>query len=220
MIECSNEKIWYKRKKRTGKRIKRTFIVLFLITSFILYYRFCITVQILNICTDTVYSKSAAAINTAVNITLSDNVKYTDLITVEKDAQGNISFMTTNAQKINAISREIANNTQILLKTELNNGMPIPYLAFTGISLISAYGKTINIKCLTVPTAYCEFFGNFTSVGINQTLHSIYVKATCKVNFELPFYKKQVNFTSDILISETVLIGKVPEIYLNGQLFR
>ncbi len=220
MIECSNEKIWYKKKNRAGKRGKRTFIVLFLIVAFVLYYRFCVTAQILNVCSSTVYSNSAEAINTAVSISLTDDLKYTDLISIDKDAQGNITLMTTNAQKINVISREIASNAQILLKTQLNNGTPIPFLAFTGISLISGYGKTVNVKCLSVPTVYCEFFGQFKSVGINQTLHSIYVKAYSKVNLELPFYKKQIEFSSDILISETVLMGKVPEIYLNGQLFK
>ena len=88
-------------------------------------------------------------------------------------------------------------------------------MAFSGVDFLSGYGKKINIKTLAVTSVDCDFYSEFNSVGINQTIHSIFVNVKCEIEvFNFP--KKTVKeFETKVLICQSVLVGKVPEIYLN-----
>ena len=57
------------------------------------------------------------------------------------------------------------------------------------------------------------------SVGINQTLHSIYINVESKVNVGLSLSNQTIIVNSSILVAETILVGKIPEVYLSGNLF-
>ena len=66
---------------------------------------------------------------------------------------------------------------------------------------------------------WCNFESEFTSVGINQTLHSIYVCVNIESIINIPFNSSSITHNSKVLLSETILVGKVPELYLNGKIF-
>jgi hypothetical protein len=56
-------------------------------------------------------------------------------------------------------------------------------------------------------------------VGINQTLHSIYVNVNCELKITTPLNVQIEKISTPVLLNETVLVGKVPSVYLNGNLF-
>lgn len=184
-----------------------------------LYYHNVICNQIFKICEDYSYSCSTEAVNITVLETLKDGVKYSDLVAIEKDNSGQITLMQTNSLKINMINREVADKTATLLKEKLHSGIPVPILAFSGVSFLSGYGSKVNVKTVNNVSVICNFNSKFTSVGINQTLHSIYVDVVSLVQLEVPLNNREKECKTSILISETVLVGKVPELYLNGGLF-
>lgn len=221
MIEYCEENIWYK--KRKSKKPKRRFfafiIVNFIIISIFAYYSLLICPKVFNYTKSALYSHSTESINQAVLFSLNEQVNYSDLIHIEKDLNGNISLMTTDSLKVNYISRRVEQSAKSILSNKIKNGVKIPILAFFGLNLSSGYGKEVNFKSLSVQSVTCDFISNFKSLGINQTLHSIYVEVTCSFDCFMPLNKTVVMSKSKILISESVLIGKVPDIYLNGKLF-
>ena len=101
----------------------------------------------------------------------------------------------------------------------ISKGIPIPILTFLGFNILSGYGKEINLKTLSITSVTSEFKSNFLSVGINQTLHSIYLNIRTKAVLQMPFNKREEICENSILICENVIIGKVPDIYLGGKLF-
>ena len=127
--------------------------------------------------------------------------------------------MTANSHKINLINKEVCETTAKVLKKKLQNGIPVPILAFSGIDILSGYGNNVYIKTISISSVTSEFDSNFNSIGINQTLHSIYINVLSEVKIEIPLKTYQTTLKTSVLISETVLVGKVPEIYLNGKLF-
>ncbi len=220
MIECSENYIWYKkRKKKPFKRFFSLFIIFSIIIGVILYYNLVVLKQIFGICADYSYAYSTESVNSAVLISLESDIKYSDLIIVEKNSSGDIVLMSTNSLKVNAINREVASATSSLLKHKLSKGIPVPLLAFTGISFLSGYGNNVNLKTTNNVSVLCSFSSKFTAVGINQTLHSIYLNVESTVNIKVPFNNHQEKCVSQILISETVLVGKVSDIYLKEGVF-
>ena len=220
MIECTESYIWYKkRRKNSFKRFFSFLLVVLILITLILYYNFVILKQIFNICADYTYTYSTESVNYAVLTSLESDVKYSDLITIEKNASGDIVLMTTNSLKVNTINREVASATSSLLKHKLANGIPVPLFAFTGITFLSGYGNNVDLKIINNVSVLCSFSSKFTAMGINQTLHSIYLNVESEVNIKVPFNNHKEKSSSQILISETVLVGKVPDIYLKDGVF-
>ena len=173
-----------------------------------------------NVCEDHVRSVALSSINNAVVSSFNEELKYADLVRIEKNKNGDITLMSADALKINSISRRVAESAEQILNEKLKGGVPIPLFAFTGIKLASGFGPMIKYYAITVVGVNCKFDGKFTSVGINQTLHSLYITVECCADIEFLFKKRHVVCSSDILVSEAVLVGSVPEVYLNGGLFR
>lgn len=221
MIKCTSENILYK--KRKNKSIGKIFkiLLLLIIFSFIfVYYNLVISKSIIKYCSEYAYSYSAGAINSAVNETLCENeLFYSDLITIEKDKEGNISLIYCDTYKTNLLAREIVEKAKEKLSIKLKNGVPIPFFAFLGIDILSGNGIKIDFKSLNVNSVNCSFESEFKSVGINQTLHRIFVNINCSVSIVLPLLKEKCECASQVLICESVLVGRVPDAYLNGKLF-
>ncbi len=220
MIECSTENIWYKRRQRFSlKRLLTFFFVVLFVVGIFLYFNIFVVKKIYKICEDYAYTFSTESVNEAVIESLSISSKYSEFVNIEKNSDGNIILMTTNSQKVNLINREIALETEKKLKNKLATGVPIPLLTFLGVDILSGYGPNIWYKPVSVVSVICSFDSNFESVGINQTLHSIYIEVISNVKIESAFNYKIKECKNKILISETVLVGKVPDSYLNGKMF-
>lgn len=217
MIEYVDENIYYKRKKVKGKRKYFAIFLIIIVLSFI-YYKYVV----LDNLNEYFLAQAQAVAIDSTNETILKSLKeyaYSDLVYIEKDANGNVSYMKTDSYKINYINKVVASKTKDVMQDKFEKGIKVPILAFSGIKIISGYGRKILYKNLYVTNVICGFNSKFQSVGINQTLHSIYINVRCDVNWGLPLSGKTISTTNNILISETVLVGKVPEVYLNGNLF-
>ena len=228
MIECTEERIYYKTfrvKNRKGRfhRIKRLFtfsLILTVIFGCAFHVNGAVFNLVSNICEDYTRSVVYSAIHNSVITSLSDTINYSDLVRIEKNKDGDIALMSADSLKINSISRTVAISVEKQLKDKLKEGIPVPIFAFTGIKLASGYGPTIKYDAVSVASVNCGFDGKFEQMGINQTLHSLYVVVDCRVDIEFLYKKRSFDCVSEILISEAVLVGKVPEVYLNGTLFK
>lgn len=221
MIECSKENIWYS--KRKSRRFKRFFallsVVLFVLIC-ALYYKFIISSNIYNICANYAYSYCTESVNEAVFNSLGESTTYSDIVNVEKNNDGEIVLLTANSYVVNLISREITNATTKIVKDKMDKGVPVPLLTFTGIGILSGYGRDINLKTMYVSDVLCDFISTLESVGVNQTLHSIYIELTINVNINVPLSGKKETVVNRVLLAESVLVGEVPDTYLSGNLFR
>lgn len=219
MIECSDENIYYIKRRKRKKKSFRLFLIFLIIFGVVLYFRLVVSSNVSNICSEYVYSYATESVNNAILSSLNNDLSYSNLINIEKNQSGEIVLMSTDSYKINYINRQIIDLTTKSLKNKLKKGIPIPILAFTGIELISGFGSEVNYKSVSISSVESNFESKFESVGINQTLHSIYIIVKSKVSVHFPLRSDTKVCETKILVSETILVGKVPEIYLNGGLF-
>lgn len=219
MIECTSEYIYKKKRKVKGKKLIAFFLTLIIALGVVLYYKYFISSELYKLSFSYAYSYCTESVNDAIIDSLNDKIKYSDLIKIEKNNAGDIVLITANSYKVNLISREITQLSANNVKNKLSGGVPVPSLAFTGIGLIAGLGVKINIKMLNVSSVYCDFDSSFMSVGINQTLHKIYAKITSEVKINVPLNERTEIFETSVLLTEAVLVGEVPDVYLNGKIF-
>ncbi len=164
-------------------------------------------------------ASTTVAVNDAVYYTLSDELRYDDLVTVERDGTGAITAVSANALKINKIARDTASISQSNLKNLSLNGIPIPLGALTGIEALAGLGPRIHFRIIPVSSVACEFSSTFESVGINQTKHSIYLHVIADISIVMPSRTENFAVTTEILVGEFVLVGAVPDTYLQTDIF-
>ncbi len=211
-----------KQRKKIRRKAKLLAVLVFLFGSFALLFagfQRNVTRVLVSISQATMRASTTVAVNDAVYYTLSDELRYEDLVTVERDKDGRISSVSANALKINKIARDTASISQSNLKSLSLNGIPVPLGALTGIEAFAGLGPQIPFRIIPVSSVSCDFSSEFESVGINQTKHSIYLHAIADISIVMPSRTEHFAVTTEILVGEFVIVGSVPETYLQSDIF-
>lgn len=140
---------------------------------------------------------------------------YDDLITIVRDSNGNVKMLQTNTKNVNKIISDIPLN--IINKFQEKNTSDIfIYLGSAlGLKLFSAQGPKIHIKIANVGNVDTKLVSEFTSQGINQTLHRIYLDVVCKVSILTPVNVISEEIKNQVLLVEGIIAGEIPESYYN-----
>lgn len=193
------------------------FIVLVSIISVVIWYIVkVINPIIVSIGEAKVKSLATKAINTAVTEVLCEGYSYDDIIEIKSDEEGNITFIQAHSLVINKLSRDLVATSQSKLDIIGEQGIGIPMGTLMGVPLFMGKGPELRIKLFPIGAISCSFSSEFTQAGINQTNHKIYVNVISSVSVVLPVSSRNVKNTSQFLICESIIVGKVPEVYLNS----
>ena len=200
------------------KKYKRKISVWTCIVVFILVIILLLKNGINTIIADTIELKSKALATKAMNSAIADvvinSIVYEDLVNIITDELGNISMIQANALEINNLSKDLAQTTEIKIEEYGRSGVSIPIGSFTGIPLFVGRGPKLKLKVNPIGAVNCSFLSQFESAGINQTNHKIYLKISADVGVVLPLLSTKYNTTRQVLISESIIVGQVPEVYL------
>ena len=198
------------------KRKRRIFsILLIVILAISLIITYCI--KIIN---PIIYEYTSAEIerllvkstNKAIDFIFS-KYNYEDLISINYDKEGNISFIKANQIEINKIINSVSIQTQNIIDSSAKVGIFIPIGTCSGIGFLSGKGNNINISIDPIGNVISYLKSEFTQAGINQTLHKIYINVQSEMSIVLPFTFKKVTKNIEILISECLIVGKIPNVY-------
>ena len=204
-----------KRLHRKKSFVIKLTIVIFLII-FLMYYFFVVSPIIKTYTSAETRAVTEEAINRAVSNVINQSLKYDSLIDISYTASGDIASFTANQFEINSISREIVEQAQIEMQTLGDEGLNINLGTFSGIPFLIGRGPIINLKLTPIGAVSSSFESTFESVGINMTKHTLYLYINVHVNIVLPIKSYDIYTSNQVLLAESIIIGKVPEVYLNG----
>lgn len=140
---------------------------------------------------------------------------YNDLITLEKDVNGNIALMEANTFCINEIISKIVSNIQVEFDKIPRTTVLINMGAVSGISVLKNWDPKFEIELESAGNISAIVRTEFKSVGINQTHHKIYLDIDSRVGIVTPFVAFGRDINSDVLLTEAVIVGNVPDTYYN-----
>lgn len=140
---------------------------------------------------------------------------YLDLITLDRDDNGEILALRANVIEMNKISSEISTVIQNKYSELEDMFIRIPIGNFTGNELLAGRGPKIEVKIVPVGSVSTDYKTEFISTGINQTRHRIYLEIKSKMTIVAPFTNKTVEVINNVNVAETVLIGNVPDTFYN-----
>ena len=220
MICESGESYTRYKKSKKPKSIKRRILVAFIILSLIIasvaiYFDKVVNPQLVAISEAKVRNLATRTLNDAFTTILSGQHVYDDLVEIRTDTNGNITSIIANTHKVNTLAQTLVGIGQDKIGQMGQQGIPLPLGNFTGIALFAGRGPDIRLKIMPIGNMVANFYSHFRSAGINQTNHQIFVKVTAFVNLILPIKAQKVSIVSELLIAESIIVGRVPEVYLN-----
>ncbi len=167
---------------------------------------------------DIAVSDARDAVTMAVNGCVSRMMQENDydngyFVTLEKDAAGNITAITTNTAHINALSSRIMAEIARAADSETLD-VRIPLGSLFGSHLLMGRGPDIPLHIRMLTSSFVRFENALVSTGINQSKHVITLKANVDIDIMLPLTTVSTTVETDILIAETVIVGRVPDTYV------
>lgn len=208
-----------KRRRKIVQKIVTIFTAMVIVALAIalwVYWK-SMTPTILDIAQVQVKAQTTQAVNEAV-LSVLQGVDYADFVTVEKNSQNEVVLITANSNSVNQLARNASIVTQGKINTLFQQAISIPLGTLSGIPLLSQLGPDVNIVIDPVGTVQCSFVSHFETAGINQTLHRIYLNVSSTVDVIIPSSHQVVQIDTPILVCETVIVGKVPDTFLQGGL--
>jgi len=196
------------------KRIIRIMVLLILIIGVFTFFNMYVKPVIINVSEAKVKSLSTQAINSAVQSVINNTNVYDNIIDVVLDSNGKITMFQVNSLEINKLSKEIGKTAQQNMELVSTKGVDIPLGTLSGIAVFVGTGPNINFHINPIGTIQSHFNSEFSTAGINQTNHRIYLTMTANISIVLPTSTRTVTTNSHILICESIIVGEVPDTYL------
>lgn len=199
------------------KNKKRRIILVFFILILVLIYYF----QIMSPVIKTYSAQQAKAItekatNLAVSNVINRTLSYDSLIDINYSHTGEIVSFSANQYEINTITREIVRETQQQMTYLSQEGLDINIGTMSGIPFLIGRGPKMSLNLVPIGVVSSSFDSEFSSVGINMTKHTLFLYVNVHVSIVLPVQSFDIYTTNQVMLGESIIVGKVPEVYLQG----
>ena len=161
-------------------------------------------------------NRTSYIINEAIETQMqSDDIDYENIVYLEKDINGSITALKTNINEVNRLKTQILSVIDtMLLDLDINViGLPLGSLILP--ELFSGTGPKLPVKVMSISTSDAEFRNSFSEAGINQSLQQIMMDVIITMTILTPVGTETVTASSEVVIAETVIVGSVPQSYVN-----
>lgn len=158
---------------------------------------------------------TTSVINESVKDTTEPEADYSEICQINKNENGEIISITTKTNTVNNIKLRLSEKIIQKIKNSDSKELGVPIGNLTNTYILSGRGPKIPIKILTSSAPKVAIESKFESAGINQTKHKISVITTVDIQIILPYETITKTVSSESLICETIIVGKVPNVYVS-----
>ena len=203
-----------------GKKVKAKvilFIIILIIVFNLFIYAFdrSITPTVLVVADAEMRAKCMEIINNTIINEYSKQFKYEDIVRIEKDKNDNIVMLKADTLKMNKIACDVAIIAQKELKGLGSVGIKVPMGYILKNNILANLGPSITFKMQPIGYIETKYLSEFESAGINQTRHKVYVSVKTKIRVIIPMRSNDIEIKSEMPISETIIVGKIPNTSVN-----
>ena len=133
---------------------------------------------------------------------------------LEKNDAGEICAVSSDMARINALSSEILD--RVVGATENRTlDVRVPLGNLTGVSLLMGRGPGVPVEIIMLTSSHVAFQNKVVTAGINQTKHQINLDVIVDIDILIPWGTESAQVVTEVMIADTLVIGKVPDTYLN-----
>ena len=138
---------------------------------------------------------------------------YESIISLSYNADGEVKSITSNINTVNRLKSRAGLVINEAVGELGSKDISIPFGTVSGIGVLYGRGPAIPVRVMPRGYANAVLISEFTSAGINQTLHRIIMEVEADLTAIIPGYNKTMTVKSNFLVAETVIVGEVPHAY-------
>ena len=204
---------------RRGKAHRGMGIIVLILVLAMLFFLFRAASYLRRLTGEMAMSDAIDMVTLAVNQSVSrimaeGDYSYDYFVSIEKDNNGNVAAISANMSRINAVSAQVlsevvaaAENGVLKIKVPLGN--------LLGSNILMGKGPEVPVEVITLTSSYIDIENELVSTGINQAKHKIILKVDVDVDILIPWDLLTTRVESNVLIAETVIVGQVPDTYID-----
>ena len=164
-------------------------------------------------------SDASDAVTVSINNAIADIMRDGDysadyFVSFEKSGTGEITAISSNMARINALSAKILDRIVGATDTHMLT-VNIPVGNLTGVSILMGRGPKVPVKIITMTSSRVEFNNSIVTAGINQTKHQINLEVIVDIDILVPWGTESTQVVTEVLIADTIVVGRVPDTYLS-----
>ncbi len=161
-------------------------------------------------------TKASAEIDEAIiNYMATNALNYGQLVEMHFDSSGSITSVTADTAKIDVMIARMDDEIGSELEEKLME-TSIPLNVLLGTDVFAGAGPWIDVHFFPLNIVNVQARHEFTSQGINQTLHTLYLDIKVDIEVLLPLKNRVESVDSSIPIGQTLIVGGVPSTYVKA----
>lgn len=153
------------------------------------------------------------AINDSFEYAFSNRDVTLDFSTVRYGSDGDVKSISVNNTALNDLKLKFVDHFVDNAQGTVDFSVTLGTLS--GISYFNCLGPFMKFFAEISQYPEAQFVSSFEAQGINQTIHRIVLKVDVDVNYIFPGGSDSDNVISEYVVSETVIVGNVPDSYTN-----
>lgn len=131
-----------------------------------------------------------------------------NLTDVTQRSDGSIAAVEADPQALAVLQASLS--TAISQKLSQNRTAGIRLGNLTPVALLSGKGPEIHLKLKPEGTAQVDVSSEFSSAGINQTLHCLRLDITVHLTIHALWYTEPQEISTSLVVGETLIVGEPP----------
>lgn len=153
--------------------------------------------------------------NAVIEVLDSIVTDYNDLVIAQTSENSKITSLQTDSKKLNLLKAEISNKITQNISKGKRVTVKVPVGAFTGLVLLSSLGPEMPVGLRMDGSCTTTIESEFSSAGINQTVHHIYLYVEADVSLSCPIIAHETTIITKYELCQTVIVGSTPEMFAN-----
>ncbi len=138
---------------------------------------------------------------------------YNSLMVIDKDINGKINTISIEPYAANILKSEISKKIVKRVNDISNDDLEITLGMLVGHFGLGSWGPKLPLTVSPNGNVSIDFTNNFVSSGINQVQDNVAIDVNVDVSAMMPFYRFNSKIHSSVIVSQTIIIGDVPNTY-------
>ena len=203
--------------------MKKTLIITIFLIVLAIVSAFYLQQKIMPLTDALVQSKTQYIGNKLINDSVTKVIaeeEIDDIFVLQKDENGKIISEKTDIVAMNLLKSKLASELNESFNNIGGSSFHLPLGNIIGFDLLSTYGPRFYVKLLFYGSVEVDFENEFYAAGINQTKHVYYVNVKAQVRAIVSGRIITCQIENKIPIAEIIILGDVPQVFLNNALPR
>ena len=172
------------------------------------------TVSVLHLITQLAVNSACDLMQLKINaaVTAAQAQVQGDYYTYRTDADGTITAVSIDTEHVGQVSSLVLEH--MMDGDDGQVELDIPLETLFGVNFLPGLKLPLPVRILVLTTSDVSYHNELVSAAINQSKYQLYLNVKMDLDILVPWEHQTETVGTNVLLAETVIVGKVPQTYV------